>query len=305
MILRDTGPAGGDFHVLGWAQVPSYLLDAPRPALFDAGLACLGRSYARDARVVLAGREPAYLFLTHVHFDHCGAAAMLKQTFPGLTIAASAKAASILARPNALALMARLNQEGRARFETHRPELIGPEAFEPFAVDLVLSDGQEIDLGGGTTLQVLSTPGHTWDFLSYWIPERGVLVASEAVGCTDHTGYIVTEFLVDFETYLASVHRLLQLPAQVLCQGHTEVFTGPDVRPRLERTLDAALEFRAWVERLLDEENGDEERVALRVKAGEYDRRPQPKQPEPAYLLNLRARVSHLAGLRRQRLAGA
>lgn len=305
MILRDTGPAGPGFHVLGWAQVPSYLLDAPRPALFDAGLACLGRSYARDARAVLAGREPAYLFLTHVHFDHCGAAAMLKQTFPGLTIAASAKAASILARPNALALMARLNQEGRSRFETHRPELIGPEAFEPFAVDLVLSDGQEIDLGEGTTLQVLATPGHTWDFLSYWIPERGVLVASEAVGCTDHTGYIVTEFLVDFETYLASVRRLLELPARVLCQGHTEVFTGPDVRPRLERTLDAALEFRTWVERLLDEENGDEERVAMLVKAGEYDRRPQPKQPEPAYLLNLRARISHLAGLRRQRLAGA
>jgi glyoxylase-like metal-dependent hydrolase (beta-lactamase superfamily II) len=305
MILRDVGPAGPGFHVLGWAQVPSYLLDAPRPALFDAGLACLGRAYARDARAVLRDRPPAYLFLTHVHFDHCGAAAVLKQTFPGLTIAASARAAAILARPNALALMARLNQEGRARFANQRPELIGPEAFEPFAVDLVLADGQEIDLGDGTTLQVLATPGHTWDFLSYWIPERGVLVASEAVGCTDHTGYIVTEFLVDFETYLASVRRLLQLPARVLCQGHTEVFTGPDVRPRLERTLTAALEFREWVERLLDEEQGDEERVAMRVKAGEYDRRPQPKQPEPAYLLNLRARVAHLAGLRRQRLAGA
>ncbi len=305
MILRDTGPAGPGFHVLGWAQVPSYLVDAPRPALFDAGLACLGRAYARDARAVLAGRDPAYLFLTHVHFDHCGAAAGLKKAFPGLTIAASAKAAAILTRPNALALMARLNQEGRTRFESQRPELIGPEDFEPFTVDLVLADGQEIDLGGGTILQVLATPGHTWDFLSYWLPERGVLVASEAVGCTDHTGYVVSEFLVDFAAYLASMRRLMELPIQVLCQGHTEVFTGPEVRPRLERGLSAALEFRAWVERLLDEEQGDEERVALRIKAGEYDRRPQPKQPEPAYLLNLRARVAHLAGLRRQRLAEA
>jgi hypothetical protein len=28
-----------------------------------------------------------------------------------------------------------------------------------------------------------------------------------------------------------------------------------------------------------------------RVKAEEWDRRPMPKQPEPAYLLNLRERV--------------
>ena len=32
------------------------------------------------------------------------------------------------------------------------------------------------------------------------------------------------------------------------------------------------------------------------VKAQEYDPRPHPKQPEPAYLINLEARVKHLAG---------
>jgi hypothetical protein len=52
------------------------------------------------------------------------------------------------------------------------------------------------------------------------------------------------------------------------------------------------------VDGLLDQEHGEVDRVVARVKAQEYDPQPQPKQPEPAYLLNLRARVSHLASLR-------
>lgn len=304
MILQNTGEVAPGLCVLGSAGVPSYLLDAPRPVLIDAGLACLGGRYVAEARARLAGRAPGRLLLTHVHFDHCGAAAAIKRAFPGLTIAAAAKAAEIVARPNALALMARLNDQARAGVAAWDPELAGPERFEPFGVDEVLADGMRLDLGGGQELEVLYSPGHTWDFLSFWAPERGILVAGEAAGCADATGYVMTEFLVSFDAYLRSLERLMALPAKVLCQGHRVVYTGEDVPRYLERSRQAALDYRAWVERLLDEEDGDEEQVAARVKAGEYDRKPQPKQAEPAYLLNLRARVAHLAGLRRERLAG-
>ncbi|MFH1057462.1 MAG: MBL fold metallo-hydrolase [Pseudomonadota bacterium] len=303
MILHHTGEVAPGLFVLGSAGVPSYLLDAPQPVLFDAGLACLGGRYVAEARAHLAGRAPTRLLLTHVHFDHCGAAAQIQRAFPGLRIAAAAKAAAIVTRPNALALMARLNDEAKAGVAAWDPQAVGPEAFEPFTVDEVLSDGMRLDLGGGRVVEVLANPGHTWDFLSFWAPENGVLIAGEAAGCADVTGHIMTEFLVSFDAYRQSLERLMTLPARVLCQGHRMVFTGGDVPRFLERSLKAAHDYRAWVERLLDEENGDEERVADRVRAGEYDDKPQPKQAEPAYLLNLRARVGHLAELRRQRLA--
>jgi len=48
------------------------------------------------------------------------------------------------------------------------------------------------------------------------------------------------------------------------------------------------------VERILMDEDGDIERTVERVKAEQWDPRPLPKQPEPAYLLNTRARVKNI-----------
>jgi hypothetical protein len=46
-------------------------------------------------------------------------------------------------------------------------------------------------------------------------------------------------------------------------------------------------------------EHNDVDKVVNRIKQEEYDPNPGPKQPETAYLLNLRTRVNHLAGLSR------
>ncbi len=169
------------------------------------------------------------------------------------------------------------------------------EPFQPFEVDRVLEDGDRFDLGSGLSLQVVATPGHTWDFLSYYIPERKILIASEAVGCADTTGYVVTEFLVDYEVYLKSLTRLAALDVDVLCQGHRLVYTGPEVADFFKRSLRTASQFRDQVIDLLTREGGDIPRVVEMIKADEYDSRPEPKQPEPAYRINLEARVRHLA----------
>ncbi|MFH1035438.1 MAG: MBL fold metallo-hydrolase [Pseudomonadota bacterium] len=299
MINTRGGEIVPGFHALGAVEVPSYLLEAPRPALFDAGFACVGPRYVSQAREVLGQASPRWLFLTHAHFDHCGAAAYLKAAFPEMRVAASARAAEIVQRPGALALISRLNQEAAQNVGEWHPDLLPAKEFRPFAVEVVLAEGQELDLGGGLTVRVLATPGHTWDFLSYFIPQRGILVCSEAGGCAYPGGHVVSEFLVDYERYLANIERFLTLGAQVLCQGHRLTYVGQEeVRGFLEQSRRAAGEFRSWVERLLDQEHGQVEQVVARVKAREYDPQPQPKQPEPAYLLNLRARVGHLAGLR-------
>ena len=48
--------------------------------------------------------------------------------------------------------------------------------FEPFGVDLILGDGQTVELGD-KTVQVLASPGHTRDMLSYYIPERKIALS--------------------------------------------------------------------------------------------------------------------------------
>lgn len=295
VIISNTGKAAPNFHVLGHSATPSYLIEAETPALFDAGFTCLGPAYEKDAQDVLGSQKPGIIFLTHVHFDHCGAVSYLKSVFPGLKVAASQRAAEIMARPGAQKLMAKLNQNATLEVEKWHPGLGRDIAFEPFRVDMVLKEGDCVQLGPNTTVKVLYTPGHTWDFLSYHILEKDILISSEATGCADATGYIVTEFLVNHAKYLENINRALALKPKFLCQGHRRVYTDDDVEIFLEGSKKAALDYKIWVDRLLLKNKGDIKKVMKQVKAQEYDPCPQPKQPEPAYLLNLEARVSHLA----------
>lgn len=295
MIFREAGEVVPGFHTLGSWHTPSYLLEAPYPVLFDGGMSYLADLYVEDARGVLGRQEPEWLFLTHAHFDHCGSAHALRQAFPGLRVAASARAAEILGRPRALERIHALNEDARSLAPLVGARRTSPEPFHPFPVDRVLNDGDEVDLGGGLTVQVIATPGHTRDFLSYYVPERRILVASEAVGCEGVSGEIMVEFVADYDAYLASMRRLAELDIEVLCPGHLFVYVGDDARRYIERSLRATERYREWVEALLSDEEGDVARVVARVKASEWDPAPQPKQPEQAYLLNTEARVRVLA----------
>jgi len=295
VIFRDVGEVVPGFHALGSWHTPTYLLEAPCSALFDGGMTYLADLYVEDVGRVLDGRTPELLFLTHAHFDHCGSTFALRRAFPNLRVAASSHAADILSRPRALERIRALNEDARSLGPLVGARQIGTEPFQPFPVDRVLADGDEVDLGGGLTVQVIATPGHTRDFLSYYIPQRRILVASEAVGCEDVSGQIMVEFVADYDAYLASIHRLAELEIEVLCPGHLFVFVGDDARDYIQRSLRATERYREWVEALLADEGGDIARVIARVKASEWDPAPQPKQPEQAYLLNTEARVRVLA----------
>jgi glyoxylase-like metal-dependent hydrolase (beta-lactamase superfamily II) len=160
------------------------------------------------------------------------------------------------------------------------------EKFESPTFDQVVNPGQIIELGPDLSVDVIPTPGHTWDFLSYWVPEKKILVASEAAGCDN-----VSEFLVDYDVYRSSLENLSRLDVEVLCTGHHMVLTGADARKHLLDSLDQAADYVARVERFLLDEDGDVDRVVQRVKTQEWDPKPLPKQPEKAYMMNTKARV--------------
>lgn len=75
----------------GW--YPAYLvLGDEKTLMIDAGLSLLGPSYLASVREILgetARPDLDYLFLTHSHYDHIGAAAYLKRHFPALRIGCS------------------------------------------------------------------------------------------------------------------------------------------------------------------------------------------------------------------------
>jgi glyoxylase-like metal-dependent hydrolase (beta-lactamase superfamily II) len=292
LIFESTGEVIKGFHALGVPQIPTYLLEGRNPVLFEAGLSLLGRIYREAIEAVLGQRQsPAILFVSHVHFDHCGSVSYLKKVFPGLKVAASKRAAEIVKRPNAVKLIRSLTQGGEEALADLDERRLVKEPFEPFEVDLVLEDGQLIHLQEGLSLQALSTPGHTMDFMSYYVPERKILIAPEASGYVDLAGQVITECLVGFDIYLDSLRRLAALDTEVLCPGHHFIYTGEDVKGFFGRSIQAALGFRERVKGLWRTEGGDMSRIISRIKALEYDHLTLPRQPEPAYMLNLEARI--------------
>jgi 2-aminobenzoylacetyl-CoA thioesterase len=298
LIFATTGAVNDKLYVTGLPWAPCYLLAGTRPVLFDAGFHCAGKLYGRDIEGALGPRRPEVLFLSHVHWDHCGAAAYLKKLFPHMRIAASAKAQATMNRPNAIKLMDQLNREMIPLSETVPGvdvDLLIRSPFEPFGIDMILDDGQSVSLGEDMTVRVFSSPGHTWDLLSYYIPEEKILVAGEAAGLLWHNGGIGIEFLVDYDEYVKSLTRLAGLDVDILCQGHHLVLTGDDVKEFFCRSIEATEQFRADVEEWLSEGDGSIDRAAALMKAKEYDANTGIRQPEESYLINLKIKVAHLA----------
>ena len=291
MIINRTGKIIDDLYMVGHPAMPVYLLDGEKPAIFDAGLTFLGDIYTDGIRAIIGKRDLHYCFLSHSHFDHCGSVSVLKQNFPGLKVVASEKAKIVFGRPNAIKLMRNLTRAAEQLAEHIGIELAEFERFEPFEVDLTVKNGDLLELSPNLTVQVIETPGHTRDSLSYFIARNKVLLCSEAAGIPDATGYIVSEALVDFDQYYESLSRISQLDYEVLCLGHRQTLTGQDAKNYFQKSMVDCRHFLNLVETSLTEEGGDVQKVIARVKASEYDPVQGPKQIEPAYLLNLEAKV--------------
>ncbi|HTY89912.1 MAG TPA: MBL fold metallo-hydrolase [Methanocella sp.] len=167
----------------------AYLIDAKRKTLVDAGM---------DPGRVLQNLDGGLdlILLTHCHFDHIGAV-------PGIVKATGAKVA--IHEEDAALLH---NDNAAAMFNARRPE---------FGVDIVLSDGEDVDLGD-VILKVIHTPGHTPGSICLYDKESKVLFTGDTVfeggsfGRTDIGG--------DPEAMIRSLETLTKLDVSALYPGH-------------------------------------------------------------------------------------
>ncbi|HEX8103041.1 MAG TPA: MBL fold metallo-hydrolase [Solirubrobacteraceae bacterium] len=129
------------------------------------------------------------ILLTHTHFDHVGAvAAMARQT--GAPVHCPKGEAFILADIN--------------RFQPFPG--IGP--FESYDAEVLVSGGDRLELAG-FAIDVVSTPGHSPDHVTYVLADEGAVFSGDvlfqgSIGRTDLPG-------ADHDTLMASISTLLGL----------------------------------------------------------------------------------------------
>ncbi|HPQ59972.1 MAG TPA: MBL fold metallo-hydrolase [Syntrophales bacterium] len=294
MIIDQKGQIGENLYSIGSAELPAWLVTAEKTALFDAGITIMGPLYLADLEFHLVDpRRLQYLFLTHAHFDHAGAAPFLKRKIPGLRIAASRLSADILAKPNAVTLIQSLSRDFEDKFA---PLIQGQNVFfDGLSVDRIVEDGEEIDLGNGWEFRVMATPGHTRDAVSYYFPHVKALIPGEAAGVLDSQYNIHPEFLASYNDYERSLEKLAELDVEILMLPHQYVLTGEDARGYLRKSLHRTREFKERIIQYLGGFSDNQEDVVQKIFREDYLGTGAIQQDERSYLINLAAKVKAVA----------
>ena len=156
-------------------------------------------------------RQVHYLLLTHYHLDHAGGAAWMREHFQ-LSVSASPETAQALQTADAEAIS--LGAAKRAG--------VYPADF-PFRVcpvDRVIQGGDKWTLGDAQ-FEVIRTPGHSRDMVSYLVRKEDRLL----LFCGDtifHGGRILLSdtYDCDVQAYTRSVRTLAQFRIDALFPGH-------------------------------------------------------------------------------------
>ena len=287
--MKITAPAilGKDISLMGDIGFPSLLIHGVTPVMFDAGISIMGPMYMKSLREHLNTRPLELLCLTHSHYDHAGSCSLMKGLYPCLKIAGHVLARDVMKNPRALSTMKSLSDVYRQMLG-----LAGPETeFFPPAIELLLKDGNVVDLGGEMTVRVLETPGHTRDSLSFFIEPLRAVVVGEALGVVQIDGNICPEFLTDFKAYVDSALKIINTDPEVIIMPHGPSLTGDDASTFLDGVLAAAYAWKDMIAESLHDTQGDIDLSTQRL----FDRLYDPSrigQEMNAFRTNLRAKVA-------------
>ncbi len=290
MIVTTPGKITDGLYLLGNVGYPSFLVNAARPAMFDAGVSPMGRSYLEDLIPLLSSGPVQHIFFTHSHYDHTGAYGYLKRHFPALQAGAHPRVSKVMQSASAVRTMVELSNRARDLFgdTTEETAFVTPE------MSITLEDGDVIDLGGGFTATVLETPGHTRDSITFYLEPLGAVIPGEALGVAQPNGEIFPEFLTDYESYLSSARRIIEMKPEMILMPHGYSLTGSDARNFLNRVIPAAHSWSEMIATALERNGSDIDLTTRDLFDRLYDPR-KVGQEVNAFRINLRAKVSCIA----------
>lgn len=190
------------------------LPEAKEVVLIDCGLDAADLAVTEETlrRWKLSDYAIRKVFITHSHFDHCGNAALLEKK--GSCIYAGEKEVQSL-----------LTGDEHTLAFCYDREFPVCESVMPVA------DGQVFALGEGVSLTAYETPGHSAGSICYVLHMNGenILFAGDFVQPGVNPGEVRLGIKVDpaydYEKYVASVRKMMQVPVDFVFCGHY----GPDL----------------------------------------------------------------------------
>ncbi|HSD61480.1 MAG TPA: MBL fold metallo-hydrolase [Burkholderiales bacterium] len=205
-ITDDIFQVGGPGFTAPQDSLVYLVVSDGRAALIDSGC-------GRDTDLLLANIEAAgvdpraveLLLLTHCHYDHSGGAAELRKRLGCRVVAHCLEAVFI--------------EEGNNNI-TAANWYMG--TLTPCVVDRRLAHSREEIPLGRRSISAIHIPGHSPGSVAYLVESGGrrVLFAQ------DVHGPLRPALLSNPDDYYVSLQRLLDLNADILCEGHLGIFEG-------------------------------------------------------------------------------
>ena len=193
----------------------TYLFCGEKKAIVDTGPASAVPSLLSELEsLAIKPDEIDYIILSHIHMDHSGGAGIAIKEMTGAKVIAHERARPHLIDPTKL-------WEASQKTLGDLADKYGK--IEPVPDERIISveDPLNLDLGNGTLLEVVPTPGHAVHHVSVYDRANNVLIVGEAAGvCIDGALRPSTPRPFKLEETLASIDKLTALNPDKICYAH-------------------------------------------------------------------------------------
>lgn len=252
-------------YVLGQDLFLTYLVLGNPCTLLDLGVSGSVPLIEKQLQELgVKNEDIGNLIVLHAHWDHVTGLPYMQKIFPHAAVWGSTKARELLAkekiaaqfRQNDEKYCTRLLQNGE--FDSLPPFL----HYETMTVDNVIEDGQNLNLGG-VEIQFLTTPGHSGDALTAYLPSEKAVIMSDAVGCYYlKTDEYLAMFYQGYQLTLDSLEKVRGLDADILgfCHDTEMIYYGKAEIAQVYRRIEEKLRgIREEAEQMLSGGAAEEE----------------------------------------------
>jgi len=194
----------GDSDISDSRDCSVYLLNLGELVLIDTGAGpSVNKIIQNIEKMELDPAKISTVILTHCHIDHVGGAHEFKRRFGSRIVMHEVDSTAV--------------ETGDNRMTAAHWYGVN---FAPLAVDTKLTKEEERFTVGGQEISCLHTPGHTPGSISVYLDRGGKRILFGQ----DIHGPFLAEFGANMSHWQKSMEKLLELKADILCEGHFGVY---------------------------------------------------------------------------------